>query len=100
MGKVQTDNRALTSLTGAEDWIHIDGSVTTPVTRVTGGGRLLRVILNTNGAVLRIRNGSEVIAVIATDAPEQTFNYGLYFNGNLITEASGALSATLVVDNL
>ena len=81
-------------------FVHIDGSVTTPVSVLpsTTGGRLVRVTLNTNGAVLRIRSGSEVIAIIATDAPEQTFDYGTYFANGLIYEASGALSATLVFE--
>jgi hypothetical protein len=95
--KTQGDNAALANLTSATA-VHVDGGVTTPVSLVPAGTgcRLLRVILNTNGAVLRIRTGSRVIAVIATDAPEQTFDYGTYLEDGLIYEASGAMSATIV----
>lgn len=95
--KVQRDNNHLANLTSAR-YVHIDGSVTTAVNVVPAniGCRLLKVILNTNGATLRIRSGSDVIANIALDAPEQTFNYGVYCNNGIIYEAGGALSATLV----
>lgn len=81
-------------------FVHIDGSVTTPQTVVAtnNGCRLLRVILNTNGATLRVRSGSDVIANIALDAPEQTFPYGVYCANGLIYEAGGAGDWTLVYD--
>jgi hypothetical protein len=89
-------------LTGqdAGRFVHIDGSVTTPITVLasTLGGKLKRVVLNTNGATLRVRSGSEVICNIALDAPEQVFEYGVYFANGLIYEAGGALDATLVFD--
>jgi hypothetical protein len=95
--KVQADNSALSNLTSAR-FVWIDGSVTTPQTVVAAntGCRLLRVILNTNGATLKVRTGSRVVATIASDAPEQTFNYGVYCENGLIYEAGGALDATLV----
>ena len=95
--KVQTDNKHLANGTSARH-VHIDGSVTTPVSVLAAGsgGRLLRVLLNTNGNTLRIRSGSDVIAVIASDAPEQSFPYGIYVNNGLIYEAGGTISATLV----
>lgn len=94
--KTQTDNSHLGNLTGAK-WVHIDGSVTTPVTVRNTAGRLLRVILNTNGATLTLKDGpSEVISIIALDAPEGTFNYGVYCDTSIVYQASGAIDATLV----
>lgn len=76
---------------------HIDGSVTTPITVRNSGCRLLRVILNTNGATVTIRDGSsDVVAVIALDAPENTYNYGLYIKNSLQVIAGGAVDATIV----
>lgn len=94
--KTQSDNSHLGNLTGAR-FVHIDGSVTTPITVRSTAGRLLRVILNTNGATLTLRDGaSEVIGIIATDAPENTYNYGVYCDTSIVVQASGALSATIV----
>jgi hypothetical protein len=96
--KIISPTRASTIAVGAEDWRHVDGSVTTPITVKTGGGRLVKVVLNTNGNTLRIRNGSAVIAAIANDAPEQTFYYGIFCNDDIIVECGGAVDATIVVD--
>ena len=97
--KVQSDNQSLANLTGAK-YVHIDGSNTgvIPIIAAGDGGRLLRVILNTNGATLTLKaaSGGEVIGIIATDAPEQTFNYGVFCPNGLIAQASGALDATVV----
>lgn len=94
--KLQSDNAHLGNLTGAR-FVHVDGSVTTPITVRATAGRLLRVILNTNGATLTLRDGnSEVIAIIASDAPEGPFPYGVYFDQSLQVIASGALDATIV----
>lgn len=97
--KIQNDNRHLANLTGAR-FVWVDGSDTTPKTVVpsTSGCRLLRVILNTNGSTLRLRSGSRVVANIASDAPEQTFPYGVYLDSGLIYEAGGSLDATIVFD--
>lgn len=93
--KVQSGSQSLSNLTGAK-FVHIDGSDTTPVTVFSTGGRLLRVILNTNGATLNLKTGSRQIGTIASDAPEQTFPYGIYCENGLTYQAGGALSATLV----
>lgn len=96
-GRIQSTNEHVSQLTSAR-FVWVDGSVTTPVTVVpnTKGCRLLRVMLNTNGATLKLRSGSRVIANIALDAPEATFNYGVYCPDGLIYEAGGALDATIV----
>lgn len=93
--RTKSDNTHLNYSTGAT-YAYVDGSVTTPVVVSATGVRLLRVILNTNGATLNIKNGSRQIATIATDAPEGTFNYGIYCENGLTYQASGALDATLV----
>lgn len=95
--KTQSDNQNLSNLTGAK-FKRLDGSVTTPITIIpsTTGGRLLRVILNTNGATVLLRTGSRVIAVIALDAPEGSFNYGVYCENGLIAECGGVVDATVV----
>lgn len=95
--KAQTSNSSLGNLTSAR-FVHIDGSDTTLKTARSTAGRLLRVILNTNGATLTLRNGTEVIGIIASDAPEQEFNYGVYCNDSIKYQASGALDATLVYE--
>lgn len=95
--KVQSDNRHLNDLTGAK-FVWIDGGVTAPVVVATGAVRLLRVILNTNGATLNLKSGSRQIGTIATDAPEGPFPYGIYCENGLTYQASGAMDATLVFD--
>lgn len=95
--KTQADNRHLANQSSAR-FVHIDGSVTTLQTARASAGRLLRVILNTNGATLTLRNGTEVIGIIALDAPETTFNYGVYCNDSIKYQAGGAIDATLVFD--
>lgn len=97
--RVQSDNQHLADLTSAR-YVHLDGSVATPQTVIpsTSGGRLLRVILNTNGAALLLRSGSRVIGIIAADAPEGVFPYGVYCENGLIYEAGGAVDATVVFD--
>lgn len=94
--KTSSDNKHLSTLSSAR-FIHIDGSNTNPITIRSVGGRLLRVILNTNGATLTLKDGpSEVIGIIATDAPEGTFNYGVYCDNSIVVQASGAIDATIV----
>lgn len=94
--KVKSDNQHLADLTGAK-FAYLDGS-TTPMTIVASGVgcRLLRVILNTNGNTVTLRTGSRVIAVIANDAPEGPFPYGVYCEDGLIAECGGAVNATVV----
>lgn len=91
--RVKEDNAHLSDLTGAK-WVHPQASATTTV-RSTAG-RLLRVVLNTNGGAVIVRNGSEVIATIAADAPETTFYYGLYCNNNIIVETGATVDCTIV----
>jgi hypothetical protein len=96
--KIKSDNSHLACLTSAR-FVHIDGGVTTPVTiPSTEAKNLLRIVLNTNGSTLLVRTGSRVVASIASDAPEQTFDYGVYCENGITYEAGGALSATLVFD--
>jgi hypothetical protein len=93
--KIQSDNKHLANTTSARK-VHIDGSSTVAQTIRSTGGRLLRVILNTNGATVTLRDGSDVIGIIAADAPEGTFNYGVYCNQSIIVQAGGAVDATIV----
>lgn len=93
--RTKSDNKHLSDLTGAK-WVHIDGSDITLKTVSIVPKRLLRVVLNTNGATLTLRNGTEVIGIIALDAPETTYYYGIYCNDSIKYQAGGALDATLV----
>lgn len=97
--KTQSDNKHLANQTSAK-YFYVDGGVTTPQTVIPSGagGRLLRVILNTNGAVITLKNGSRFVGEIATDAPEGPFPYGVYCENGLTVQASGACSATVVFD--
>lgn len=93
--KTQSAGQSLQNLTGGK-FVNIDGSDTTPITVFPTGGRLIKVILLTNGATLNLKSGSRQIGTIASDAPEQTFDFGIYCENGLTYQASGALSATLV----
>lgn len=92
--RIASDNSHLEGLTSGK-FAHV-------ISTATGGkikskpGKLLRVILNTNGSTLTLKNGSEVIAVIASDAPEATYEYGVYCNDSIVAEAGGAIDATVV----
>lgn len=100
MGASKTDNRHLKNM-GSAKYVHLDGSKTTPIQIVaaTTSCDLLRVILNTNGSTLTLRSGSRVVAVIANDAPEGPFPFGVECDKGLIAECSGALDATIVFDS-
>lgn len=93
MGKVQSDNKHLANLTTGR-WVRVQAS-TIKTVRSTPG-RLLRVVLNTNGGVVLIRNGSDVIGSIAADAPEQTFDYGIYCDQSIIVETGATCDVTVV----
>lgn len=97
MSKAQADNTHLSNLTSAR-FKHVDGSATSGQVVPSGTpAHLLRVILNTNGNTLTLKNGaSEVIAIIASDAPEQTFNYGVWCSKDIRFETGGVLDATIV----
>lgn len=94
--KVQSDNKHLSNLTGAR-YAHVPAS-TTETVRGTAG-RLLRVILNTNGGVVTLRDGSDVIGIIASDAPEGTFDFGVYCNTSIVCETGATCNATVVFDD-
>lgn len=99
--KVQSDNKHLQNMNSAK-YLHVDGSSTDPIVVVpaTKGCSLLRVILNTNGSTLRLRTGSRVVAVIASDALEGSFPYGVWCENGLIAECGGSLDATIVFDSI
>lgn len=97
MSKIQDSNKGLSNLTTAR-FLHIDGSKTSG-TVINQPARLLRVVLNTNGATVTLKNGAqEVVGIIASDAPEQTFNYGIWCNSSIRFECSGVVDATIVFD--
>jgi hypothetical protein len=98
--KARSDNSHLQSLNSAK-YRHLDGTDTTPITIIPAskGGSLLRVVLNTNGNAVLLRNGSRPIATIASDAPETTFNYGVWCENGLIAECAGPVSVTIVFDS-
>lgn len=96
--KTQSENAHLANLTSAR-YKHIDGSVITPITVYSGACRLIKVVLNTNGATVTLRDGSQdVVGIIALDAPENTFHYGTYIANSLQVIASGAVDATIVYE--
>lgn len=90
--KIQSDNKHLANQTSAR-YAHVASGTTTVR---ASAGRLLRVILNTNGSTVTLRDGSDVIGIIASDAPEGTFNYGVYCNNSIIAECGGNVDATIV----
>ena len=96
--KLKTDNSHLQSLTTAR-FEHLDGSDTSVDVVAAGTAcNLQRIVLNTNGASVIARTGSREIATIASDAPEQTFDYGVYCENGLLIEMSGAGDITVVYD--
>lgn len=98
--KVQSDNKHLQNI-GSAKYVHVDGSSTAPqnIVPATKAASLLRVILNTNGNTLTLRSGSRVIAVIANDAPEGPFPFGVYCENGLTVECGGTVDATIVFDS-
>jgi hypothetical protein len=94
--KIKPDNSHLSDLTSAK-FLRIDGSATpTTVVAAGTGCNLLRVILNTNGATIGLRSNSRQIGTIALDAPEGTFNYGIYCSDGLQVDTGGAVDVTVV----
>ena len=93
--KVQSSTKHLSNLTTAR-YSHVPASTTRTVR--SSAGRLLRVILNTNGGVVLLRNGSDVIASIAADAPEGTFDYGVFCDTSIICETGATCDVTVVFD--
>lgn len=93
MGRLKSDSTSLGLLTNAK-FAHVIAS-TTKVVKSTPG-TLVKVVLNTNGGVVLVRNGSEVVASIAADAPETTFDYGIYCNSNITVETGATCDVTVV----
>jgi len=91
--KVQSDNKHLANQTSAR-FAHIEASSNVVVR--ASAGRLLRVILNTNGGVVVLKNGQDIIASIAADAPEQTFNYGIYCHNGITCITDVTADVTVV----
>lgn len=91
--RTKSDNRHLSDLTGAK-WVHPQASATTTVR--ASAGRLLRVVVNTNGGTITLRNGTEVIGIIANDAPEGSYNYGIYCNNSIVVETGATVDCTIV----
>ena len=87
------DNAHLQALTSAR-YSHVPASTTKTVR--ASAGRLVRVVLNTNGGVVTIRNGSDVIASIAADATEGPFDYGIYCNNSIVVETGATCDVTVV----
>lgn len=91
--KTQSGNAHLANLTSAR-YAHVPAS-TTKTVRSTAG-RLLRVVLNTNGGAVTLRDGTDVIGIIAADAPETTFDYGIYCNTSIVVETGATADVTVV----
>jgi hypothetical protein len=95
--KVQSDNKHLSNLTSAR-FAHVEASQTDYVVRSIPG-RLLRVVLNTNGGVVVLKNGSAIIASIAADAPEGPYDYGIYCHENINITTGAGCDVTVVFDD-
>ena len=93
--KVQSDNNHLANLTTAR-YAYVPASTTETVR--DRAGRLIRVVLNTNGGTVTLRDGSDVIGIIASDAPETTFEYGIYCNNSIVCETGATCNVTVVYD--
>lgn len=103
MGRLKSDNRHLGILSGYEArWLHLGAGDTATKTVSPRAGEpvvLHRVVLNTNGALVTLRDSATgVIGVIALDAPESTLDYGIKLKGNLIVENGGS-DLTIVFSN-
>lgn len=95
MARTATDNSHLAGSTSGR-FVHPPASSTNYTVRATAG-RLLRVVLNTNGGTVTLRNGaSEVIGIIASDAPETTFDYGIYCANGIYVDTGATVDCTIV----
>lgn len=95
MARTAGDNKHLESLSSAR-YLHVVASQTNLAVRTTEG-RLLRVILNTNGGTVTLKNGAaEVIGIIASDAPEGTFNYGIWCRNGIYVDTGATTDCTVV----
>jgi hypothetical protein len=95
MARLKGDNAHLQALASAR-WDHVIASTTKTV--LNKAGVLQKIVLNTNGGVVIVRNGSEVIASIAADAPEGAIDYGIYCNNSIIVETGATCDVTVVFD--
>lgn len=95
MARIQSDNKHLQNLTSAR-FVHVPASTTDLVIR-SSEGRLLRVVLNTNGGTVTLRNGdTDVIGIIASDAPETTFYYGVFCPNGIQVDTGATVDCTIV----
>lgn len=95
MPRSTSPNKHLETISSAR-FVRVPASQTNFAVRSTAG-RLLRVVLNTNGGTVTLKNGqSEVIGIIATDAPEQTFHYGVYCGNGIYVDTGATADATIV----
>lgn len=93
MGKIRSASGHLQAQTGAK-YTYVPASTSKTIT--SSGASLMRVILLTNGGVVTIKTTKgEVIGNIALDAPEQTFNFGIYLKDGIRVE-TGATCEVLV----
>lgn len=95
MGRIQSSTKNLQNLVSGK-FVHVPASSTDYVVRATAGS-LLRVILNTNGGTVTLRNGdSDVVGIIASDAPEGTFNYGVFCPNGIQVDTGATVDCTVV----
>lgn len=95
MARTANANKHLENLTSAR-FVHVPASQSNFVVRSTAG-RLLRVMLNTNGGTVTLKNGqSEVIGIIASDAPEGHFPYGVYCGNGIYVDTGATADVTVV----
>lgn len=101
MARLKSDNRHLGILSGYEArWMHAPSGTVTIAPRAGEPVVLHKVVLNTNGGALVLRDSAVgVIATIALDAPEGTFWYGLKLKGSLIVENPSGTDATVIFSN-
>lgn len=93
---MKSDNSLMASMASAR-FVRLPASATTTVRSTPG--TLVRVVLMTNGGTVLIRNGSEVLGVIALDAPEGTYTFGCYCNKSIIVETGSVVDALVVFDD-
>lgn len=91
--KVQSDNKHLEDLANAK-FLNVTAAGSYVVS--AGACNLGRVILNTNGGTVEVRSGSRPIGIIALDAPEGSFDYGVYCENGLTVDVVGTCDATIV----
>lgn len=91
--RTRSANKHLEALTSAK-FAHYTAAGTYTVK--SAPGIVSRVILNTNGGTVNIRNASEVIGIIASDAIEGTYNYGVYCNDSIVVDLGGSADVTVV----